>query len=111
MTLPSPRRAPARLVALATLVALISLLASGCSGLGSSEAPTPTPFPTPVVPTKPTYTVQRGEVVKELEFTGTIAPIQEESLFFRTNGFVRALNVSRGNTVTKGQVLAELDMT
>lgn len=104
----SPRRALARF---ASLIALCSLLASGCSGLTSTEPPTPTPYPTPIVPVKPTYPVQRGQVVKEIEFAGRIAPVQEESLFFRTNGFMRQINVSRGEAVTAGQVLAQLDVT
>ncbi len=108
MMLLSPRRALARLT---TFIALVSVLVSGCSSFGSSEPPTPTPIPTPVVAIKPIYQVQRGQVVKELEFAGRIAPVQEESLFFRTNGFVRQINVSRGAAVTAGQVLAQLDVT
>src|SRR5690606_28851019 len=71
---------------------------------------TPTPIPTAIVPTKPTYTVQRGEVVNELEFSGRISPVLEEDLFFRTNGRVRSVFNKRNDMVTKGQVLAELEI-
>jgi multidrug efflux pump subunit AcrA (membrane-fusion protein) len=63
------------------------------------------------VPTKPTYTVQRGDVVREIEFVGHIAPIVDQTLFFRMSGHVRQLNVKFGSVVTAGQVLADLEMS
>jgi multidrug efflux pump subunit AcrA (membrane-fusion protein) len=72
--------------------------------------PTPTPIPTAIVPTKPTYKVQRGEVVNELEFSGRISPVQEEDLFFRASGRVRSVFNKRNDMVTQGQVLAELEI-
>ncbi len=70
-----------------------------------------TPIPTPVVPTKPTYTVQRGEVVNEIEFTGRITPVKEVELSFHTNGYVRKMYVQRGEAVKAGQVLADLEVS
>lgn len=97
---------------IALLATVISTLMSGCSStLTSTEGPTPTPLPTPVVPTKPTYTVQRGDVVREIEFVGHIAPIVDQTLFFRMNGHVRQLNVKFGSVVTAGQVLADLEVS
>jgi len=55
--------------------------------------------------------VQRGGVVKELQFPGRIAPAQKELLFFRASGHVRQVNVLCGSKVTAGQVLAESDVT
>jgi len=86
------------------------LALSGCSGAAQKEEPTPTPYPTPIVPTKPTYTVQRGTVVREVEFNGRVAPVVDQALFFRVNGFVRQVNLKRDDTVTAGQVLAELEV-
>jgi multidrug efflux pump subunit AcrA (membrane-fusion protein) len=94
----------------------VTILASGCSLLpagrsdtAASEAPTPTPIPTAIVPTKPTYTVQKGEVVDELTFSGRISPILEEELFFRAAGRVRAVFAKRNDMITKGTVIAELE--
>ena len=70
----------------ALLVTVIAM--TGCSRGASREEATPTPVPTPIVPTKPTYVVQRGEVVKTLEFSGRVSPVVEEELFFRTGGYV-----------------------
>lgn len=90
---------------------------SGCSLLpanrtqrAAAEAPTPTPIPTPVVPVKPTYKVQRGEIVDEITFSGRISPVVEEELFFRASGRVRAVFAKRNDMVTEGQVLAELEI-
>ncbi len=85
-----------------------ALLPIGCSLGQSQEEPTPTPIPTPIVPTKPTYEVKRGEVVKKVEFSGRIAPVVQEELFFRTTGYVDTVFVELYDSVSEGQVLAEL---
>ena len=64
-----------KIVKLLTLMAT-AVIFSGCSLLPASraqraadEAATPTPIPTPIVAFKPTYEVQRGEIVDELYLT------------------------------------------
>lgn len=91
------------------LVTLIAI--AGCTGFPQREEATPTPIPTPIVPTKPTYVVQRGEVVKTLEFSGRISPVTEEEVFFRTAGYVAQVYVTRNQEVKAGDVLAELEIT
>lgn len=93
------------------------LFQSGCSLLPATNLDrstdgneTPTPIPTAIVPVKPTYTVKRGEIVDELEFSGRIAPVLEEDLFFRNSGRVRAVFNKRNDFVEAGQVLAELEI-
>ena len=49
--------------------------------------------------------------VREIEFVGHIAPIVDQTLFFRMNGHVRQVNVKFGSVVTAGQVLADLEMS
>ena len=69
------------------LFVLLSMFvsASGCSTSSSEEVDaTPTPIPTAIIPTKPTYTVERGSVIEEMQFTARIAPVVQEDLFFRT---------------------------
>jgi multidrug efflux pump subunit AcrA (membrane-fusion protein) len=87
------------------------VVVAGCAGAQPQEEVTPTPIPTPIVPTKPTYEVQRGEVVRKLEFSGRIAPVVEHELFFRAAGFVGAVFVARDDEVKVGDVLAELEVT
>jgi multidrug efflux pump subunit AcrA (membrane-fusion protein) len=62
------------------------------------------------VPEKPTYTVQRGSVIKTLEFRGRVSPVTEQELFFETDGYVRDIYVSQGDLVTEGDLLAELEI-
>ena len=102
---------------LVLLIALIGglLLPTGCSSTPSQSAAgeeaTPTPIPTPIVPVNPTYQVQRGEVVEIVQFTGRIAPVVEEELFFRTAGYVEVVYVERDDWVQAGDILAELETT
>ena len=71
------------------MIGLVSLplgCSSGTSSSTSSSAqsgPTPTAIPTSIVPTNPTYQVQRGDVVRLLQFSGRAAPVREEEIFFR----------------------------
>jgi multidrug efflux pump subunit AcrA (membrane-fusion protein) len=95
---------------LAALVAGCSLLPASRSNRTAGDEPTPTPIPTAIVPVKPTYKVQFGEIVDELEFSGRISPVTEEELFFRQAGHVRSVFNKRNDMVTKGQILAELEI-
>lgn len=93
-------------------VYLCPILLIACTqGETAAPGPTPTPLPTPIVPERPTYTVQRGTVVNTLEFTGRVSPVQEQALFFKTDGFVDQLLVQRGDLVQEGDVLAQLEIT
>jgi multidrug efflux pump subunit AcrA (membrane-fusion protein) len=85
--------------------------ATGSTGGGGNEEPTPTPIPTSVVPTNPTYQVQRGEVIRLLQFAGRVAPVLEEELFFKTGGYVDQVYVKRNDEVEEGDLLAELEVT
>jgi macrolide-specific efflux system membrane fusion protein len=94
-----------------TVVAAAALLLSAACSPGSQTAgqqATPTAIPTPVVASKPTYKVQRGDVVSQLQFSARVLPAVEELLFFRTDGRVRSVYVKANEEVTAGQVLADL---
>jgi len=106
-----------RLVTLISVIVLSSVTlglgacASGSTGGSGGAAPTPTPIPTSIVPTNPTYEVQRGDVIRLLQFSGRIAPVREEELFFKTNGYVQSVYVGRNDDVQEGDLLAELEVT
>lgn len=88
----------------------VLLLLAACGANNSSTEPEPTPLPTPVVAEKPTYTVQRGPVTKSLEYTGRVAPVNQQDLFFRTDGFVRNVKIQRNDQVKAGDLLADLEI-
>jgi HlyD family secretion protein len=95
------------LILIAALTAL--LVATGCSQGATKAETTPTAIPTPIIPSKPTYEVQRGEVIKEFQFTARIAPVSQTDVFFRADGRVRNVYVEKGDPVTEGMVLADLE--
>lgn len=76
----------------------------------TKDEPTPTPIPTSVVPTNPTYVVQRGDVIRELQFSGRVAPVVEQELFFRAGGYVKEVYARRNDQVKTGDLLAELEV-
>jgi RND family efflux transporter MFP subunit len=57
---------------------------------------------------KPTYTVQRGDVTSRIQALGRVAPVEEQSLFFRAEGRVSKVFFKEGDEVKKGDRLAEL---
>lgn len=86
---------------------------TGCGSQASFGDPIvdgePTPIPTAVVPIKPVFTVQRGDIVYAREFYGRIAPSISQPLLFRQDGRVLDVYVARGADVQAGDVLAVLD--
>jgi multidrug efflux pump subunit AcrA (membrane-fusion protein) len=57
-----------------------------------------------------TYTVERGTITRELEFTGRISPVEETPLYFKTIGYVKQVLVQPGDQVQVGDLLAELEV-
>ena len=90
---------------------IVVVVTAGCSSLTSSskDEPTPTPIPPPPVPEKPTYAVRRGLIIDSLSFTGRVAPVIEEELFFRESGRVKKVYVERNDMIEEGTLLAELE--
>src|SRR5215216_2495281 len=88
---------------------LFALFVVACSGNSANTLQaTPTAIPLPVIAKKPTYKVQRGDMISELNFSGRIAPVDTQELAFAAEGRVATISVRRGDVVTKGQLLAEL---
>lgn len=95
-----------------TLPAAAGAPTSPAGGLGA--APTadaaPTSPPTNAEPARPTFTVQRGEIVDEITLEGRIVQV-EQGVSFGEDGILKAVYVNAGSTVEAGQLLAELDNT
>jgi macrolide-specific efflux system membrane fusion protein len=92
---------------LCLLISFFSLLV-GCTSLAEPAAePTPTPLPTAV---KPTFTVQRGDIVIKTELGGRAVPVDSNPVSFATEGNVGNLYVQVGDRVEAGQLLADLEV-
>ncbi len=92
---------------------VLCLLFAACSGApnGQDTQPTSTPIPTLAALAPTTYTVQRGDVQDNLDFQGRWLPRDQNALAFQTGGTVRRVLVQRGDAVTAGELLADLDLT
>ena len=90
----------------------VTLLLGGCASQATfGDAITqgePTAIPTPIVPTKPVYQVERGKIVYERRFFGRITPVVTEEFGFLIDGRVLSTAVEAGAEVTEGDVLARL---
>ena len=69
----------------------------------------PTAIPTPVVPSKPVYQVERGKVVYERRFFGRISPVVTEEIAFEIDGRVLEVYIEAGADVMEGDILARLN--
>jgi len=63
----------------------------------------------PSGPAYRTAVVSRGDAVATLAEVGTVTPVQQANLTFTTGGKVGAVNVTVGQQVSAGQVVASLD--
>lgn len=83
----------------------LTLLLTACGGGEIASEVTPTPFPTPV---RPTFTVQRGDIVVEAKLSGRVLPLALETVYFQISGQVREVYANVNDEVTEGQLLGEL---
>jgi RND family efflux transporter MFP subunit len=88
------------------LIIMIAVM-SGCSSSAvPTAAPTPTPVPTTV---KPTFTVQRGEIMIKTELGGRVVPVNSKPASFTTDGNIGNVYVQIGDRVEQDQLLADLE--
>jgi macrolide-specific efflux system membrane fusion protein len=87
------------------------LFSAGCQpqAVKKTAAATPTAVPAVAVASKPTYTVQRGDVVEEMKFSGRVVPVIQQELYFKVSGRVRKVYMNEGDTVKAGDLIADLE--
>jgi multidrug efflux pump subunit AcrA (membrane-fusion protein) len=71
----------------------------------------PSPFPTNIVPSRPIYEVQRGDVIDQRSYSGRVSAVRTSQLVFSIDGRVEQTYFSVGDDVTAGDIIAELDTT
>ncbi len=98
-----------------TILLLMSLLLMGCAIQSVTEPHTfdpdlePTAVPTAVAISKPTYTVERGTVIRDLSLSGQVVPASETEVSFIVSGLLTDIYVDKGDFVQTGDLIAELD--
>lgn len=98
-----PRLIPSGLVA-------VSLFASGCNLIPSSDAQQQPPRQEGGGPVAvDTVAAQAGTLAAARTFTGTTRPIQEVSVRSQAEGRLTDLSVDIGDSVQRGQILARID--
>ncbi len=90
---------------------ILSLSLTSCAIDLNQAAPTPTALSKAPTAIPPTYTVELGPVVKRLQFTARVQPKETADLYFETDGRILNAPFKDGDTVKKGDLLAELDVT
>jgi membrane fusion protein (multidrug efflux system) len=90
------------------LVTLLSLVAALCGcGPAKPEASSKTPSPVAVQTVLP----RRGEIARNITLpTFRILAIQEATLYAKVAGYLKTLTVDKGDTVTNGQSLGEIEV-
>jgi HlyD family secretion protein len=61
------------------------------------------------IPPEKIVTVERGDVARSVVARGKIEPLSSVGIKSKANGIIKALLVDAGESVTQGQILAELD--
>ncbi len=98
-----------RFCAVLLLALLICALFAGCYLLPEEEETLVAPQLTVKEVTYSTYTVEKGDIERWETGTGYFASTRNETLLFGKNGTMKKIYVRAGDTVTEGQILAELD--
>lgn len=90
-----------------------ALIMTGCASQATfGDAITegePTPIPTPIIPDKPVYQVERGNIIYEQRYFGRVAPAISQEVAFTIDGRVLETYFEAGTQVVTGDVLAALD--
>lgn len=86
-----------------SVLALVVILALGCSSAAGLAPSGAAPVPVRVVP------VSHREVSEPIRLVGTLQRASETTLAFPFGGVVASVSVSAGDTVRRGQELASLD--
>jgi membrane fusion protein, multidrug efflux system len=87
-----------------TAILLIAVLgATGC------DAPV-TPMTTTQRPTVDVVHPRHGEISKNIELPGDVVGFYEAALHSKVTGYLKSISVDKGDSVKKGQVLAEIEV-
>jgi len=81
---------------------VVVLLVVGLAGLGAFRRPKP-------IPPEKIVAVERGDIARSVVARGKIEPLSKVEVKSKANGLILSLLADVGDSVTNGQILAELD--
>ncbi len=93
-----------KLLQLPLHVALLGVLLCGCRRQTSGNSAKP-PEPIPVS----TVRLHRGEITRSISLPGAIFALQSATLYAKIPGYLKTIAVDKGDAVTQGEVLAQIE--
>ena len=83
---------------------LLGVILCGCSRkTGESAAKPPEPIPVSVV------RLHRGEITRSIALPGNVFALQSATLYAKIPGYLKTITVDKGDAVTQGEVLAQIE--
>lgn len=94
----------------ASVISISTLFLTGCYLMPKEEVVLAPPIKQPHEVTYETVKAKKTSIEKSIECTGTFVSVQQEDLFFTyRGGRLKSISVKEGDTMKKGDVVAELD--
>jgi membrane fusion protein, multidrug efflux system len=93
-----------QLLCLGTMAVMICL--GACDQSGGQTPPLPAPPPTKV---RTTHLMQ-GPITRSIVLPAQVIPFQEATLYAKVSGYLKTINVDKGDKVAAGTVLARIEM-
>jgi membrane fusion protein (multidrug efflux system) len=90
-------------------VVVTALLSIGVLGAVGCDAPV-TPMTTPQRVTVDVIHPLRGAIGKDIDLPGDVVGFYEAALHSKVTGYLKGISVDKGDSVKKGQVLAEIEV-
>lgn len=92
------------------VAALLITLISGCSFLPKEEPVLAPPLTEPAQMDYQTAEVKKGEIIKRVKGSGIMVPTSHYDLYYtKDGGRLKEIHVREGDTIEKGQTLAEIE--
>ena len=88
---------------------LAALVLAGCGAGCTPAAPVATPAAPTAPLTVPVTQAKRGPIARSISLPANIRALQQVTLHAKVGGYLKSIGVDRGDRVTAGQVLAEIE--
>jgi membrane fusion protein (multidrug efflux system) len=90
-------------------IRLLAILSTVVLWVAGCDAPV-TPMTTPQRATVDVVHPRQGEIAKSIDLPGDVVGFYEAALHAKVTGYLKSISVDKGDSVKKGQVLAEIEV-